>query len=73
MALVILPVALSWPVFLLALVFTAAGLVAVLHDGGRRIVGLCVALGCAGVLVAIPRAICDVYPWLIECWCRWCL
>ncbi len=72
MAVVVLAPSLSWPVFVFALLFTAIGLLAVLKDRPRSS-GLAVALMLASVMVVISDEVCQAMPWLIECWCKWCL
>ena len=79
-AVVILPVSLPLPLFLMASVFTAIALYLVASEGPRRrlVVALLVAcvLSAPAVLhaedVVISGDVCKAMPWLIECWCPIC-
>lgn len=79
MAIVMLTSSLSGPVFLIACLFTLIGIVAVLKEGsGRRLAAallLALVLASPAVLHAgvIITGRCELFPWLIECWCPWCV
>jgi hypothetical protein len=81
-ALVMMPVSLSWPLFVVASFFTLFALFMVAKDGGaKRLVGALL----VAVIIATPAilraeeviigggGICDRMPWLFECWCPICL
>ena len=79
-ALVIAPVALPWPLFLVASLFTLIALVAVAKESGKRIAAallIAAVLATPAILraeddVVIPNP-CILMPWLIECWCPICV
>lgn len=67
------PVSLPWPLTFVALLFTAIGIFALIREGGKRAIGLAVAVGMAVAMVEISDEVCRLFPWLLECWCKWCL
>lgn len=71
MALVMAPVALSWPLFVVALSFTLAAVALMLRENGRRLAGgVATAFLMATFLIVITDEICQVFPFLWECWFR---
>ena len=73
MALVIAPVSLPWPLFVVALSFTLAAMALMVKEHGRRLGGgLATAFLLATFAIVISDEICRVFPFLIECWCPWC-
>lgn len=73
MAFVMLAPSLPWPVTLACLFAFIVGLIVlVMESKDRRLIGAVLALAVA--LVAVVIAVdCQSFPWIVECWCKWCL